>query len=164
MDIKYLAKTITYLSFSILVAVFISGPMGLWLVNKMDKKGILFTTIKNWQLTNQLWIYKLIGLSVFAWFVNETFFKHFNTKIKINRRPNRDDINQLKTEMTIAEICHLIGFVFVLPIQLIGFLLYGFNSLFYFLLILNVIFNLYPVLLQEHNKTRLTKFEMRLKT
>ncbi|MBL7471189.1 glycosyl-4,4'-diaponeurosporenoate acyltransferase CrtO family protein [Robertkochia sediminum] len=95
---------------------------------------------------------KIIGINQFKWIVNNTFFRHLNQQIKLEKRsPN---LIQLRSEMTKAEVSHLIGFIFVAIIAIYisierGFLA-GFTMMFP-----NVILNLYPTLLQQENKRRI---------
>ena len=67
-----------------------------------------------------------------------------------------EELSILKREMTYAGISHLIGFLFVLMISLI--LIIKKDTEFGIILIIsNVIFNLYPSLLQQKNKKRIDK-------
>ncbi|WP_229239843.1 glycosyl-4,4'-diaponeurosporenoate acyltransferase CrtO family protein [Echinicola soli] len=101
---------------------------------------------------------KYIGLFYFKWVVNNTFFKFFNQKIKI--RNKNTVLADIRREMTIAEISHLIGFVFVTFIALYKSIsvnpLFGLTIMF-----VNVFLNLYPSLLQQENKRRLDKLMKR---
>jgi len=67
------------------------------------------------------------------------------------------ELPDLRNEMTIAEIGHLIGFVFV-----IGFVLVKVGQGYYLfalvMLIVNILMNLYPTLLQQQNKRRIDKY------
>ncbi|EPR71182.1 hypothetical protein ADIWIN_3227 [Winogradskyella psychrotolerans RS-3] len=56
--------------------------------------------------------------------------------------------------MVYAEIGHLIGFIFILIVIVIKL----WNGLFlsaFILFLFNIIFNLYPILLQQQNKNRI---------
>jgi hypothetical protein len=83
-----------------------------------------------------------IGMEYFKWIVKNTFFKFFNQKIKI--------------EMTLAEISHLVGFIFVsifaIYFSLKVSLTYGLT-----IMIPNTFLNLYPSLLQQENKRKIDK-------
>lgn len=99
---------------------------------------------------------KLIGLGPFTWCVKNTFFSFLNQKLKLDRKLSLDELYELRKEMTIAEISHLIGFVFVIFFALYKAAKYG--LLFGLVIMLcNVLLNLYPSLLQQYNKRRLDR-------
>lgn len=93
-----------------------------------------------------------IGIERFAWIIKNTFFKYFNQKIKFEAR--KIEFLAIRKEMTIAEVSHLIAFVFVCFFAIY----YGSRiSILYGLMILivNIFMNLYPSLLQQKNKRRI---------
>ncbi len=134
-----------------------SSNIGIWMAKRLNKKGFYFNMIKPFILTENSNFYTLIGITPFTWVIKNTFFRHLNQKIKISNRLDIDKANHLLDEITISEICHLIGFIIVIVVQIIILKAFKFNSLFVFLLILNILLNLYPILLQEKNKLRITK-------
>ncbi|WP_291865132.1 hypothetical protein [Maribacter sp.] len=95
---------------------------------------------------------KNIGLKYFKWIVSNTFFKFFNQKIKLKNKKTK--LTEIRREMTIAEISHLIGFIFVTFIAVYKSLshhyLFGLT-----IMIVNILMNLYPSLLQQENKRRI---------
>ncbi|WP_262710669.1 glycosyl-4,4'-diaponeurosporenoate acyltransferase CrtO family protein [Echinicola rosea] len=97
---------------------------------------------------------KYIGLFYFKWVVKNTFFKFFNQKIKIQNK--NTSLADIRREMTIAEISHLIGFIFVAVIAVLKSIsvnpVCGAT-----IMLVNIIMNLYPALLQQENKRRLDK-------
>jgi hypothetical protein len=141
------------------IVSFYSGLPGLWIAEIMrKKKSPFFNGIKNFELTKNSSFYKLLGLDFFTYCIKNTFFRHFNTKIRITKRPNINEINDLLNEVTISEICHLLGFMFVLIFQIISLITLGSYHMILFSSIFNTIFNVYPVLLQERNKLKLKNF------
>ena len=97
---------------------------------------------------------RIIGLNQFCWIIKNTFFKFFNQKIRIsNRNTNLDD---LKKVMTLAEISHLVGFIFVTIFSIYYSIkvsiLYGAT-----MMVPNIFLNLYPSLLQQKNKRRINR-------
>jgi len=125
-------------------------------VNELIKKKEFYESISNLEFIKNEIIYKFIGIKYIKWLVYKTFWKNFNTKLKIKSKPNLNELSLLKREMTYAEISHLVGFLFVLIISLI--LLIKKEIEFGIILIIsNVIFNLYPSLLQQKNKKRIDK-------
>ncbi|WP_394801126.1 glycosyl-4,4'-diaponeurosporenoate acyltransferase CrtO family protein [Niabella ginsengisoli] len=104
---------------------------------------------------------QLIGLGAFKWIVKNTFFKFFNQKLKLKRKVEKADLNKLRNEMTISEIDHLIGFSFVTIFALVKF--FNFHYLLGLIIILiNILMNLYPSLLQQENKRRIDKLIKKL--
>ncbi|WP_299224420.1 hypothetical protein [uncultured Psychroserpens sp.] len=95
---------------------------------------------------------KNIGIKYFKWIVKNTFFKFFNQKITLENK--NVDLIKIRNEMTLSEISHLIGFVFVTI-----FAIYKvFNVSIVFgltIMIPNILLNLYPSLLQQENKRRI---------
>ncbi|WP_226333344.1 glycosyl-4,4'-diaponeurosporenoate acyltransferase CrtO family protein [Echinicola marina] len=97
---------------------------------------------------------KSIGLAQFKWMVKNTFFKFFNQKIQLKNKSV--DLCEIRQEMTIAEISHLFGFIFVTVFALYKAIsdsyLFGLT-----IMMVNVFLNLYPSLLQQENKRRIDK-------
>lgn len=95
-----------------------------------------------------------IGIHYFKWIVKNTFFKFFNQAIKIgNPKPELAD---LRYQMTLAEISHLLGFGVVglaAIYQSVNVsLIFGLS-----MMIPNIFLNLYPSLLQQENKRRIDR-------
>lgn len=148
-----------YLTLSISIA-FISWLVGL-IINPVLKK----TTFYNNHLSNLNFIEsenlnKIIGLEPFKWIVKNTFLKFFNPNINLKKKIkiNIDDLNYLQSEMTSAENGHLIGLVFVGMFTVVFFLNSRF-SLGLTITIVNILMNLYPMLLQQENKRRLSRLK-----
>ncbi|MGJ8660202.1 MAG: hypothetical protein ACSHWV_10130, partial [Cellulophaga fucicola] len=97
---------------------------------------------------------KHIGLNYFKWIVKNTFFKFFNQKIKVEHK--KTNLTEIRNEMTLSEISHLIGFIFVT-----FFAIYTSVTKSYLvglaIMVVNILMNLYPSLLQQENKRRINK-------
>ena len=149
---------IRYISFSFSIA-FISWIVGI-IVNTLLLKTIFYqrslsnlVIIKNQKLSNH------IGLGLFKWFIQNSFFKYFNPKLSIKKRIKINELDDLRKEMTTAEIGHLTGFCFVFIFATVMV----FKGKFLFALIImivNVLMNLYPSLLQQENKKRIDRFKL----
>ena len=100
--------------------------------------------------------YKVIGMNFFKWMVRNTFFKYFNQKLKFNNRPSISQLQEIRKEMTYSEISHYIAFIFILIVLVIIFWS-GQVSYAIILFVFNIIFNLYPSLLQQQNKKRIDR-------
>jgi hypothetical protein len=98
----------------------------------------------------------VIGLDLLTWVVKNTFFKFFNQSLKLDKTADISALKNLRKEMTIAEISHLIGFIFVLVFAIYK----GISHNFLFGLVvmgMNILMNLYPSLLQQKNKRRIDR-------
>jgi hypothetical protein len=100
---------------------------------------------------------RYIGIGTFKWIIIHSLFKYFNPKLSLKKKIMPSELPDLRNEMTIAEISHLIGFVFVM-----GFVLVKVGQGYYLfalvMLIVNILMNLYPSLLQQQNKRRIDKY------
>lgn len=132
---------------------FISWIVGM-LLNAMLVKTNYYKTLSHLNFIESRSLNKAIGIKYFRWIVKHTFFKFFNQKIKVENK--KTDLAVIRHEMTLAEISHLIGFLFVTLFAIyFSFrvsLTYGLS-----IMIPNILMNLYPSLLQQENKRRLDK-------
>ncbi|NRB52036.1 MAG: hypothetical protein HRU41_30465 [Saprospiraceae bacterium] len=105
-----------------------------------------FITSKTWN--------KRLGIRYFKWIVKNTFFKFFNPAIKV---PNRKtDLTEIRYQMTLSEISHLIGFAFVVLVAI--YQSFRVSIVFGLMMMIgNILLNLYPSLLQQENKRRIDK-------
>ena len=140
---------------------FISWIVGM-ILNSILMRTEYYKKLSNLNFIKSKTLNKNIGIKYFKWIVKNTFFKFFNQKIKLE---NRDaDLTEIRNEMTLSEISHLIGFIFVTIFATyksfsVG-ILFGLT-----MMIPNVLMNLYPSLLQQENKRRIDKMmERKIKT
>ena len=135
-----------------------------WIVG-MILNGILMKTeyyekLSNLNFITNKKVNKLIGIKYFKWIVKNTFFKFFNQKIKVDNK--KTDLIEIRNEMTLSEISHLIGFVFVAIFAV--YKSFTVNIVFgSSMMIGNILLNLYPSLLQQENKRRIDKLINRQK-
>ncbi len=132
---------------------FISWMIGI-ICNGMFGKSDFYKKLSNLNFITSESLNKKIGMDYFKWMVQHSFFKFFNQKIKLKNKSN--DFENIRNEMMLAEISHLVGFVFV-TIFAIYFCFrvsvpYGLS-----IMIPNIFLNLYPSLLQQQNKRRMDK-------
>ncbi len=95
---------------------------------------------------------RALGIAQFKWVVKNSFFRFLNQSIKVEGK--HTDLASIRHHMTIAELNHLIGFLFVAAAALYQ----SFNVSLIFalsMMIPNVILNVYPSLLQQENKRRI---------
>ena len=103
---------------------------------------------------------RIIGIGYFRWIVKNTFFRFFNQKITLKNK--KTDLTEIRKEMTIAEVSHLIGFLFVIPFAIYKVVSGNYLSGLAIMLV-NIFMNLYPSLLQQENKRRMDRLIKRQK-
>lgn len=134
---------------------FVSWTIGL-IINNLIKNTSFYSKLSSFNFIKHEQTHKLIGLNTVNWIIKNSFFKHFNTKIKFSTRPSISQLKTIRKEMTYAEIGHFIAFIFILVIIILKIL----NGQLTYAVILfgfNIIFNLYPSLLQQQNKKRIDR-------
>lgn len=100
---------------------------------------------------------KWLGVLVLGWLIKHTIMGWFNQKLNYAGRFNRKRLIELKKEMTSAEVNHLMGF-FVL--QLFIFLMPLLSIDWWYAItmtLVNIVFNLYLVFLQQFNKRKIDR-------
>lgn len=124
------------------------------LFSEVLRKTKYYKSLSNLNFLKNKALNKRIGLGVFKWIVKNTFFKYLNQKLKLKKKVEITELDELRKEMTYAEINHLIGFSFSTIFALIKFsngeYLFGLT-----IMIVNILLNLYPSLLQQENKRRI---------
>ncbi len=141
-----------YLTFGISISV-ISWIIGM-ILNSILVKTEYYKRISNLNFIESKTLNKNIGIEYFKWVVKNTFFKFFNQKIKLENK--KTELTEVRREMTIAEISHLIGFIFVAFVVIYKSISH--NYLFGLtIMAVNILMNLYPSLLQQENKRRIDK-------
>jgi len=143
---------IKYLTFGISISI-ISWIVGM-ILNSILVKTEYYKKISNLNFISSKTLNQSIGIEYFKWIIKNSFFKFFNQKIKI--KDKKTELTEIRKEMTVAEISHLIGFMFVT-----FFAIYkGITHHYLFgltIMIVNILMNLYPSLLQQENKRRIDK-------
>ncbi|TCD02112.1 hypothetical protein EZ449_18800 [Pedobacter frigidisoli] len=146
---------IKYFTYSISIA-FISWIVGMIINAVLTKKAFYNKNLSNLSFIKNETLNKAIGLEIFKWIVKNTFFKFFNQKLTLKKKIEIIDLKNLRNEMTISEISHLIGFGFMGIFALVK--VFHANYLFALvMMIVNILMNLYPSLLQQENKRRIDK-------
>ncbi len=107
-------------------------------------------------------ITKKIGVLRIEWFILKTPLRLFNQALKIEGRPNKEQLVKLRQVMTAGELSHLIGFVVLIPF-IIYYIVSG-QSLLLIIstIVLNILFNGYTALTQQYNKRRLDRLLKRM--
>ncbi len=124
------------------------------ILNSILMKTEYYKKLSNLNFITSKTLNKRIGLKYFKWIVKHTFFKFFNQSIKLANQ--KADLTEIRHEMTLAEISHLIGFVFTAVFAIYKSfsvsIVFGLS-----IMIANILMNLYPSLLQQENKRRIDK-------
>lgn len=149
-----------YLIFGFIFGIsmsFISWMVGM-ILNSILIKTEYYKKLSNLNFISSKTWNKRIGIKYFRWIVKNTFFKFFNQKIKLENK--KVDLTELRNEMTLSEISHLIGFIFVAAFAIyksyMVHIVFGLT-----MMIPNILMNLYPSLLQQENKRRIDKLIQR---
>lgn len=142
-----------YFVFAVSISI-ISWIVGI-IVNTIIKNRPWYENLSHIQLIKNERVYKWIGIDAVKWIVKNTPFKYFNPGLRVQGKVT--DLKALRREMTYADIGHLVGFVFVTIVAVVKAinvsLLFGL-----IIMIVNVLMNLYPSLLQQQNKKRIDRF------
>jgi hypothetical protein len=146
---------IKYISYSISITV-LSWIAGM-IFSSVFKKTEFYKKLSHLNWIKSETLNKRIGLKPFKWIVKNTFFKYFNPKLKLKNKVVMTELDELRTEMTFSEISHLAGFGFVTIFAFVK-LITGNYILSLTMMIVNVLLNLYPSLLQQENKKRIDQF------
>lgn len=144
-----------YITFSFSI-VFISFIVGIIMTAVVRKSNFYNEKLSSLNFIESDWGNKLFGVGFVKWIVKNTVFKYLNPSLKCDRKMNIAGLQRIRGEMTKAEIDHLFGFVFVLIfvcVQLFNQKYLGASIM----LLVNVLMNLNPSLLQQQNKRRIDK-------
>lgn len=155
-----LIQAITY-SVSI---VFISFMVGMIMTALIKNTNFYKTKLSNLNFIKSDLLNQIISVGIVKWIVKYTFFKFLNPNLKFHNKTSISEIKSIRNNMTKAEVDHLFAFLFVSLFMFSAI----YNQKFILaltMLLINILMNLYPSLLQQQNKRRidklLSKFEKR---
>jgi hypothetical protein len=144
-----------YLSFSLSI-VFISFIVGMIVTAILKKMSFYVGHLSNLNIVKNERVNKWIGVDLVKWIVLNTPFKYLNQKLKMTNKIQHSELLLLRRDMTSSEIDHLNGFIFVSFFAFVKFC----NSEWLFgliIMIVNILMNLHPSLIQQQNKRRIDK-------
>jgi len=147
---------IKYLTFSFAIST-ISWAIGIVVNAILIRSPFYYQKLSNLNFIKSDRLNKLIGIEIFKRMIIFSPLKYFNPKLSIKKQVKVSELPDLRREMTIAEISHLIAFAFVMIFVIIK-LLNGQYAFALVMLMINILMNLYPSLLQQQNKRRIDKF------
>ena len=143
---------LNYLIYAVSIS-FISWVVGL-ILNAILSKTKYYPSLSYFNFIPSKKVNQSLGLKYFKWIVKNSFFKFFNQKIKVDHK--QVDLTDIRKEMTYAEVGHLIGFIFVTGVAIYRSITTDI-VLGIVIMVINVIMNLYPSLLQQENKRRIDR-------
>lgn len=137
--------------------LFVSMIIGA-IIAALIKNTRVYQYIDSHTFYNSRKFYDFLGTEIVKNLIINTPLKSFNSNIKIEKRKyHKEEILDLRHKMTEAEIGHIIGFVFVLLVCIVSCFSGQDKTSVLVLFVLNIIFNFYPVLIQQSNKIRLNR-------
>ena len=142
-------------SLNSIVFVFVSWTIGL-IINNAIKNMAFYPRLSHFNFIKKEATYRAIGMPAFKWMLKNSFFKYFNQKLKFESRPSSVQLQEIRKEMTYSEVGHYIAFLFMLAVMVLK-LINGQASYAIIIFVFNIIFNLYPSLLQQQNKKRIDR-------
>ena len=148
------------LIFSISI-VFISFIVGMVMTALVRKTNFYSDKLSNLNFINSKFTNKVIGVGVVKWIVKNTFFRYLNPDLKFGKRMSISDVRSIRDKMTKSEIDHLFAFTFVTIFVIRAFIDQNY-SLAFIILLVNILMNLNPSLLQQQNKRRIDKLLYRV--
>lgn len=141
-----------YISASIAV-VFSAAIVGM-IVNKAIVNKPFYAGLRHLNFIKSEKLNKILGVTLLRYIILHSFWKFLNPGLKLDKAKGREKLLWLRAEMTNAEISHLIGFVLGLMVMLASCITHYKTGIILPLFIANVLFHLYPALLQQYNKRR----------
>ncbi|PVY36037.1 glycosyl-4,4'-diaponeurosporenoate acyltransferase CrtO family protein [Pontibacter virosus] len=125
------------------------------LVNYCIQNKTFYKSISNKVLIkNEKWN-TYLGLAFFKFLVTKTFYGKINRTIRISNG-TFDNLSKMKKKMIDSEIGHSVGFLSSQVVFIILFI--NNNEAFLFVgTVLNILLNFYPIILQQSNKSRISK-------
>lgn len=135
--------------------IFMSYGLGVLLTEVIKLVG-MYSWFDNRNFISDIWT-KRLGVLILGWLIRHSFMGKFNPQLFYKGKAKVEALEQLKSNMTYAEVNHLMGFILLLLFSIFS-LFYQYELWYvFFLLSVNIVFNLYLVFLQQYNKRRINK-------
>ncbi|WP_116125613.1 hypothetical protein [Lewinella sp. IMCC34183] len=136
--------------------IFSSWAIGAIVTRYLHITNLSAASLSNLRLIKSDELNTYLGVHLFKEIVTKTVYGKINTSLAVNGG-NCREVRELRKKMTDAELGHLIGLVSAQLILTLVYVKYT-NGVFLLLgIVLNVLLNGYPVLLQQYNKARIDK-------
>lgn len=138
-----------------IAAMFLSFLVGM-VGNAMLRRLEIYERLSNLSLFSDPKSFENIGILWFRKFLLATPLRFFNTNIRFSSNRSTEALDSIRKHMADAEVSHWVGFFAMLLVMVAAWWYRGFTvGLAY--LVFNVLGNLYPCLLQQYNRSRLTR-------
>jgi hypothetical protein len=147
---------IKYLTFSLFIG-YISWLIGMVITALFSKSDFYQQRLSTLNFIKDEKINEMLGLKPFKWIIMHSIFKYLNPKLSINKRIFVRELGEYRSEMTKAEFNHNFAFLFMGFVILIK-IFQGFYMFAIVMLLVNILINLYPSLLQQQNKRRIDRY------
>lgn len=142
-------------NYNVIFWIFVSYAIGAMLTDFLVKK-LKVRWFENKNYISDQWT-KRLGILFFGWMIKNSFMGMFSRHLTIKKSGGAEELQTLKTNMGYSEVGHLIAFYFLLLVN-ITFVFMGLEWWYILLFFLiNIVFNLYLVFLQQYNKRRIDR-------
>ncbi|WMW80905.1 hypothetical protein RF679_01160 [Undibacterium cyanobacteriorum] len=98
--------------------------------------------------------YERFGVALYRKILLATPLRFFNTQIKIPKNRDLQLLKDIRKHIAAAEVSHWVGFVVMMVATIYAWMNFG-PKIGLSFVVLNVLGNLYPCMLQQYNKRRL---------
>lgn len=112
-------------------------PYPVWVSRFRTFEGVLF--------------YQQLGVRAFRWLLLHSPFRFANTQIYLHQSRSKQSVELLHRRMLEAEWAHIIN------VLLVFIATFVYQEIAFWLLVWNVVFNLYPIFLQRYNRLRISR-------
>ncbi|WP_432709943.1 hypothetical protein [Pedobacter sp.] len=147
---------IKYITFSLFIG-YISWLIGMIITSLLSKSEFYQQQLSSLNFIKDEKVNEMLGLEPFKWVIMNSFFKYLNPKLSIQKRIFMSELREYRSEMTKAEFNHNFAFLFMGIFILIK-VFQGFYIFAIVMLLVNILINLYPILLQQQNKRRIDRY------
>jgi hypothetical protein len=138
-----------------IAAMFLSFIVGM-AVNALLRRLEIYDRLSNLSLFSDPKSFENIGVLWYRKILLATPLRYFNPNIRFSSDRSKETLDSIRVHMANAEVSHWVGFFAMLPVMVAAWWYRG-STVGLAYLVLNVLGNLYPCLLQQYNKSRLNK-------
>ncbi len=131
---------------------FLFGMMG----NAILRRLAIYKKISNRYLFSGTKPYETLGVLWYRRILLATPLRFFNSNIRLSAKRDLATLDSVIMHMINAEVAHWVGFAAMLVLNFVAWWYIGVKVALAYL-ILNIFGNLYPCLLQQYNRRRLTR-------
>jgi len=127
------------------------------LVNNAIKNKPFYRIISNFNFIKSEAANRYLGVILFKKVLVKSFWRHLNPTLKMEGLSDKAKLITLRNEMTSAEIGHLVALLCTFIAVIVMHEKRYYEDAIIPILICNIIFHVYPPLVQQYNKKRLDK-------